>query len=131
MAAGWDRISVLSLPDLQPLWTLAEGGVGNHLVTAFTSEGRIAGIGELPVCKVWAEGQEVASHPLPDAHSCVIEAIPNESLVVVGSAYGRVSLVDVDSGDCAPLHGEHEDWIRVLRVSPGGQRILSISQNGR
>ena len=53
------------------------------------------------------QGQEVASHPLRDAHSGVIEAIPNESLVVVGSAYGRVSLVDVDSGDhtdCALHH---------------------------
>ena len=130
MAAGWDRISVFSLPDLEGLWRLEEGGVGNHLVSVFTTHGRIAGVGEAPVLKVWAEGREVASHRLPDAHNCVIESVPGEGLVAVGSAYGRVSLVNVDSSESQPLHGEHEDWIRVLRVSPDGRRIFSVSQNG-
>ena len=126
LACGWDRISVLSLPDLDVLWRLDACGVGNHLVGAFTSGDRIAGVGEAPIMKVWAEEREVASFPLPDAHNCVIEAVPGESLVVVGSACGRVSLVDVDSGDCQPLHGEHEDWIRVMRVS--GERPAHLQR---
>ncbi len=130
MASGWDRISVFALPDLTPLWRLEAGGIGNHLVSAFATEGRIAGVGEAPLLKVWADGREVASHRLPDAHNCVIESVPGESLVAVGSAYGRVSLVDVGSGDSQPLHGEHEDWIRVLRVSGDGRRVFSASQNG-
>ena len=130
MASGWDRISVLSLPGLDVMGRLEDCGVGNHLVSVFASGGRIAGVGEAPVMKVWADGHEVASFPLPDSHNCVIEAVPGESLVAVGSAYGRVSLVDVNSGDCQPLHGEHEDWIRVMRVSSDGRRIFSVSQNG-
>lgn len=130
LAAGWDQISLLSLPDLRVLWRLESAGVGPHLVTTFAGGNRIAGVGEAPILKVWSDGEEIASYDLPDARSCVIEGVPGQPLVVVGSAYGRVSLVNVETGASQPLHGEHEDWIRVLRVAGDGNRVLSISQNG-
>jgi WD40 repeat protein len=49
---------------------------------------------------------------------------------VVGSAWGRVYLVNLTDGGTRLLHGEHEDWIRIARVSADGRRVLTISQNG-
>jgi WD40 repeat protein len=132
MCAGGDAISLWDLGSGERLWHVPEGGVGGHLVTAFgADEGIVAGVGEAPVLKLWrVGGDEISSWPLPDAHNIVIEAVPGENRVVVGSAYGRVSLVDLGDGSSVALHGEHEDWIRIARVSEDGRKILTISQNG-
>lgn len=133
LSAGWDRLALWNVDSGGPLWKVRDAGVGAHIVAAISEPSdQVATVGEAPIVKLWrlADGAAMASWPLPDSHSCAIEAVPGEDLVVVGSAFGRVSLVALSSGASTPLHGEHEDWIRIIRVSPDGQRVASVGQNG-
>jgi len=132
LCGGGDEIALWDTQSKERVWHIAQAGVGTHLVAAFgAGEETVAGVGEEPVLKVWQrEDGSVLNWPLPDAHNCVIESIPGENRVMVGSAYGRVSLVDLDDGSSVLLHGEHEDWIRIARVSPDARRVVTVSQNG-
>ncbi|MEJ2090089.1 MAG: WD40 repeat domain-containing protein [Gammaproteobacteria bacterium] len=132
LAGGWDKVSLWNVDTGDVVWRVAEAGIGSHLVAAFGGgEPLVAGVGEAPVMKLWRVGDgEVGCWSLPDAHNCVIEPVPGGNLMVVGSAWGRVYLVNLTDGGTRLLHGEHEDWIRIARVSADGRRVLTISQNG-
>jgi WD40 repeat protein len=132
LAAGWDRISLWDLALGEPVWVQANAGVGNHLVAAFCDgEQTVAGVGEAPLLKIWRIGAgEQHSWPMPEAHNCTIEAIPDQNRAIVGNASGRISLVELEDGSSRLLHAEHEDWIRIARVAADGQRVATVSQNG-
>lgn len=70
-----------------------------------------------------------------DDCACAVDWVPTpgggtERRVAVATPYGRVHVVDVATGESRTLHGDHEDWIRQLRVSSDGRQVASTSQNG-
>jgi WD40 repeat protein len=132
LAGGGDRITMWNVAQQEVVWAHDNTGIGTHLVATFGADDHvIAAVGEAPILRVWPlAGGTVRSWPLPDAHNCVIEAVPGSSRVVVGSAYGRVSMVDLEHGSSRPLHDVHEDWIRSARLAPDGGRLVTVSQNG-
>ena len=48
---------------------------------------------------------------------------------MVATAYGRIYLLDTETGGSRLLYESHEDWIRCLRVSSDGRLVASSSQN--
>jgi WD40 repeat protein len=138
LVAGGDARTVLwDLDTIRETWSGDAEGTGVHWFAAIDGRGqRVALVGEDDLLHLWWPGpDDVVTWTLPDDAGCGVEWVPTpgdapERSVVVATAYGRVHLVDVDTGDHRTLHSDHEDWIRQLRVSPDGRYVASTSQNG-
>lgn len=137
LVTGGDRMAVWDIDAPEESWADDAEGTGSHSFGAIDAAGRrIAAVGEDELLRiVWPGQADVVAWTLPDDCSCGVEWVPlpgggPERSVAVATPYGRVRVVDVATGDCRTLHGDHEDWIRQLRVSPDGRYVASTSQNG-
>lgn len=104
---------------------------GTHTFAAISPAGdRIVSVGEDRLLHLYSLADDsTGSFELSDDNASVVEFMPDGRRVVVGNAYGRVSLVDLECAQEKFLHAAHEDWIRTLRVSPHGRYVASASQN--
>ena len=137
VTGGAARTVLWDLDTVQETWVGDAEGTGVHWFAAIDGGGRrVALVGEDGLLHLWWPGRrDVVTWTLPEDYSCGVEWVPTpggepERWVAVATPYGRVHVVDVDTGDTRTLHSEHEDWIRQLRVSPDGRYVASTSQNG-
>jgi WD40 repeat protein len=135
VVAGGNRVIAWDLGTGAEVWAY-EGG-GHHGSAAMDAAGtRVATVGESNLLHVHGPGPgDQATWQLPDDYASAVEWVPAldgapEHLAAVATAYGRVLTVDVETGAVRPLHAEHEDWVRELRVSPDGRYVATTSQNG-
>ncbi|MEM7208877.1 MAG: WD40 repeat domain-containing protein [Pseudomonadota bacterium] len=128
LSGGDEYVKLWDLVTGRCIWQAEQ--LGDHVMAAIDREGRqvVAADTALYVWRV--SDWEKKVWPLTGEMVSSIEFLPDCKHVAIGYANGQVAIMNVDNGAYRLLHNEHEDWLRTLRVSSDGGKILSVSQNG-
>lgn len=128
VSGGGGNVRLWDLSTGQCMWQVEQ--LGGHVMAAIDREGRQVVAADTALY-VWHVGEwEKTIWPLPGEMVSSIEFLSDGRYVAIGFANGKVAIVNIDDGSYTPLHNEHEDWLRTLRVSADGRLLLSVSQNG-
>ncbi|MBV7337553.1 PQQ-binding-like beta-propeller repeat protein [Chloroflexi bacterium TSY] len=128
VSGGGGHVRLWDLSTGQCIWQIEE--LGGHVMSAIDREGRqvVAADTALYIWRVAEWEKKIC--PLTGEMVSSVEFMPDGRNVAIGFANGQVVTMNIDNGSYTPLHNEHEDWVRTLRVSADGHTILSVSQNG-
>ena len=128
VSGGGGTVRLWDLSTGQYTWQVEQ--LGGHVMAAIDREGRQVVAADTALY-VWCVGEwERTIWPLTGEMVSSIEFMPDSRNVAIGFANGQVAIMNIDNGSYTPLHNEHEDWLRTLRVSADGHAVLSVSQNG-
>jgi WD40 repeat protein len=131
LSAGGDRWRLWAAETGREVARADTVGHGLHAVADIAGDGSlVVSAGHDNAVRRWrADGTSLPAI----AHGCgfvsALRLLPDGRSVALGDARGRVSLLDLETGDCERLHDEHEDWIRAVHASPDGRYVVSVSQN--
>lgn len=129
LSGGTDTIRLWDLEATSPIVNLESIGSDVHTIGDFRS-GLIVSAGDDALLHCWdTSGKRIRTHELEDDATSGLKLLPDGRRAVIGNAYGRVSVVDLASGNIERLHDRHEDWIRGLHVSPDGGLFVTVSQD--
>lgn len=131
LSAGGDAVRLWDVEGQSLVLEISAIGSGTHTVADLAPDmSLIVSAGEDDALRCWtARGALQTTLRLDEDCTSAVKLLPDARRAVVGSAYGRVSLVDLDSGKIERLHQHHEDWIRELDVSSDGRFVASVSQD--
>lgn len=128
VSGGGGNVRLWDLSSGECVWQIEQ--LGGHVMATIDRARRQIAAADTALY-VWRVGEwEQKIWQLSGEMVSSIEFLPDGRRVAIGFANGRVGIMNIDNGIYTPLHNEHEDWLRTLRVSADGQTILSVSQNG-
>ncbi|MEM7254645.1 MAG: hypothetical protein AAF493_24800, partial [Pseudomonadota bacterium] len=128
LSGGDEQVKLWDLSTGRCIWRAEQ--LGDHVMASIDRKGRQV-VAADTVLSVWRVSDwTMKIWPLTGEMVSSIEFLPDCQHVAIGYANGQVAIMNVDNGHYRVLHNEHEDWLRTLRVSADGSKILSVSQNG-
>ncbi|MEO2173291.1 MAG: WD40 repeat domain-containing protein [bacterium] len=132
LSAGGNRLILWDINTQKIIWQMQGVGPGSHNMAAINGRGDIVvSVSEEAILKLWHLGDGSSTVlPLPQKHTSAVGFLKDQERVITGNANGEISVIDLKTGVSTLLHNHHEDWVRTLRISADGIRILTVSQNG-